>query len=134
MASHDIIRNRKLEEDKMIAIKYDEKLEEIYAYTEKEGNYIHLSARDTGDNNKIIAVAACSENGEIVYIKVDDMFLYDGMIKSVINYMDVHSVFEVFSFNKDLFPYMRKIGFSEDGERMFIDTNVFFGKKCKEKN
>jgi len=103
----------------MIEIKPESNFEKMAEYMGRADG-IFLSVRD-GD--ELLGGAVLTPEGEIADVKAEFDFLYDGIIKSAINFFDRRNIKDVTCKCEHLAPYLKKIGF-KDGT---INTDKFFG-------
>ena len=64
---------------------------------------------------------------EIADIKTEFEFLYDGIIKSAINFFDRRDIKDVKCSCEHLALYLKKIGFKKEDDKWTINTDKFFG-------
>lgn len=107
----------------MIEIKPDCDFEKMAEYMGRSDG-VFLSVRD-GD--ELLGAALLTREGEIADIKAEFDFLYDGIIKSAINFFDRRNIKDVKCGCEHLALYLKKIGFKNENGMWSINTDKFFG-------
>ncbi len=72
--------------------------------------------------------AAFRENGELLFA-VDRDNVFELLIRSALNHLDLNGVETAYSVNEAMFPALYLLGFKKNGERLEVNIKDFF-KPC----
>jgi len=85
------------------------------------------------ENEKNCGYCVFNEEGEIIEL-VDREDSFELLIRSTLNHLDLQGKKYGFTKNKELFDGVKKLGFTENGDKYEVDISEFFKPCCCNKN